>query len=120
MSNLNPIPRTTADLETEIAEKDKKICLLEIQIDKLRERLEDLGEDLDEEEDEEVFSRKDHLQIAERLLELSASHLCPASRQHCELWLDGEFLPRESQVNKLLEIYASCEREANLRGEDWA
>lgn len=113
-----------AELEQELARANRQIKHLEIEIEKYKDRLDELGEELededeDEDEDEETVDRLENLQMAQRLLELPVAELGVIERAHCELWLDTDFEPTVGQAEYLETLYAACEREANLAGREW-
>jgi hypothetical protein len=110
------------ELQDELARANRQIKHLEIQLQKYKDRLDELDEELedgDEDDDNETLDARDTVHLATKLLTLPPSELGILERQHCELWLDSSFEPTVGQVEYLETIYAACEREANLAGREW-
>lgn len=112
-----------ADLEQELAETKRQLAntkqllaTTESELQRYKDRLDDLGEELkeeDEDEELETVDRLENLQMAQHLLDLPATELGVIERAHCELWLDTSFEPTVGQVEYLETLYSACEREAN-------
>jgi len=112
------------DLLSEIAAIKRQLASTQRELQRYKDRLDDLGEELDDEDDEdeddeETLNARDTVHLATKLLTLPPSELGVLERSHCELWLDSSFEPTVGQFEYLETIYAACEREANLAGREW-
>jgi hypothetical protein len=105
------------DLLSEIAAIKRQLAATQRELQRYKDRLDDLGEK--PEDDDETLDARDTVHLATKLLTLPPSELGVLERQHCELWLDADFEPTVGQVEYLETIYAACEREANLAGREW-